>query len=75
LAFFDAQAESTKFGYGRPAALARFFAALFCAGVSFFDVFLGFFVSQNAFFFTTSPYLPNMLHSFCLWQCSLRDGP
>jgi hypothetical protein len=46
-----AAALSTKFGYGRPAALARAFAAAFCAGVSVFDFALGFFVSQNAFFF------------------------
>jgi hypothetical protein len=33
------------------AALADAFADAFCAGVKVFDVFLGFFVSQNACFF------------------------
>jgi hypothetical protein len=31
-------------------------AAVFCAGVSFLLVFFGFFVSQNAFFFTSYLY-------------------
>lgn len=46
-----AAALSTKFGYGRPAALARALAAVFCAGVNAFDFLLGFGLSQNATFF------------------------
>jgi hypothetical protein len=53
-----AAALSTKFGYGRPFALARAFAAAFCAGVSVFDFALGFFVSQNATFFFIGNYNP-----------------
>ncbi len=34
--------------------------------------YFGFFVSQNGFFFTTSPYLPKMRRSSCLWQCFLN---
>ena len=51
--FFATAALSTRFGYGRPAAFARFLAAVFCAGVNFLLRFFGFSVSQNAFFFTT----------------------
>jgi hypothetical protein len=53
-----AAALSTKLGQGRPAALARAFAAAFCAGVNFFDFSLGFFVSQNAAFFFICNYNP-----------------
>ena len=58
-------ALSTRLGYFRPAALARARAAAFCAEVSFVDVFFGFFLSQNSLPFTISPYLPNMLLTFC----------
>jgi hypothetical protein len=53
-----AAALSIKFGQGRPAALAFAFADAFCAGVKVFDVFLGFFVSQNATFFFICSYNP-----------------
>jgi hypothetical protein len=48
-------------------------AAAFCAGVNFVDVRFGFFLSQNAFPFTTSPYLPNRLQTFYLLQYSFYD--
>ncbi len=46
-----AQALSTRLGYGLPALLARALAACFCDAVNGVDFFLGFFVSQNSFFF------------------------
>jgi hypothetical protein len=39
---------SIKLGYGRPAALAEAFAAVFFFGDNFLDFFLGFGVSQTA---------------------------
>ncbi len=53
--FFFTAALSTRFGYGRPAFLARALAAAFWDGVNGVDFLLGFFVSQNAFFFIVSP--------------------
>ena len=65
--FLATAALSIRFGYGLPAAFALALAALFCAGVNFLEVFLGFFLSQNAtFFFTTSPCPPNTLQTFYL---------
>lgn len=56
LHFFPfAQALSTRLGYGLPALLARALAAAFWDGVNGVDFLLGFFVSQNAFFFIVSP--------------------
>jgi len=49
--FRDAHALSTRFGYGRPDLAARALAADFCSGDRNFDFFLGFFLSQKAFFF------------------------
>ena len=46
---FDAHALSTRFGYGRPAFLARLRAAAFWAAVSGLDFLFGFLESQNAF--------------------------
>jgi len=51
LDFLATAALSTRFGYRLPAALARALALLICAGVNFLEVFLGFFLSQNAVFF------------------------
>jgi hypothetical protein len=46
------------------------------AGDKGVDFFLGLGLSHTSFLaITTSPYLPNTLHSFCLWQCCLRDEP
>ena len=45
---------SIRFGYGRPAALAEAFAAAFFFGVSFFDLFLGFSLSQTSFLAATN---------------------
>ena len=52
--FFFAAALSTRFGYGRPAFLARALASAFCDGVNGVDFLFGFFVSQKSFFFFIS---------------------
>ena len=61
---FDAHALSTRFGYGRPAFLARAFAAAFWVAVNGLLV-LGFLVSQNAFL--VAIMLPRFL---CLFYIS-----
>ncbi len=50
---------STRFGYGRPAALAAALAVAFWADVKGLETFFGFGLSQTCFFFGITSSLPS----------------
>jgi len=67
---------STRLGYFLPAFLAAALADALAAGERGVDFLLRFGLSHTSFLaITISPYLPNTLHSFCLWQCLLHGEP